>query len=415
MTPSAADPTPPATTAPVHVVELAVPSAQDLRDATGADGALRPSWVFRGIKQVVRAEQLDVLGHTDFVTPEASSIARFPLQDYRHHRYLVALSAPPSGAVGTSPLGLPTVPAVALPGSPDGDPDTVLGYVLAVAPKTDNTHLLELDGALRPGLVGTAGHDALWQQVLALTDELDRRTIITYQSQRFDDRQDGSDVVSPSGFGRLRRDAGVRTLLDRGFVLQQCERMSMMSVPDEQRIEAWIEGARTRAGEGYRCTTWHGPTPEHLQDDLAELFRRMSTDVPIGELEYQEETWDAARVRAKDAEVAAGGHVHLVTLVHAADSGPAAFSVLEIPLGSTGFAYQNETLVHADHRGRRLGLLSKAVNLQALRQFRPDVHRIHTWNAGENHHMLAINDELGFRPTGWEGEWQWKRPEPAGR
>lgn len=397
----------------VHVVELAVPTPRQLREAAGPDGAPQPSWVFRGIKDAVRAEQLATLGHTDFVTPEASSLGRLPLQEYRHQRYLVALSAPPPQVVGTSPLGLPEVPAVALPGAPDGDPGTVLGYVLAVAPKTDNTHLLELDGALRPGLVGSDADDALWQQVRGLTDELDRRTIITYQAQRWDGVVDAADLLSPSGFGRLHRDTAVRTLLARGFVLQQCERMSLQTVPDEERIDGWIRSARSRAGDGYRWTTWHGPTPDHLQDDLAELCRRMSTDVPIGELEYREETWDAARVRAKDAEVAAAGHVHLVTLVHAADGTPAAFTVLEIPSGSDGFAYQNETLVHAGHRGHRLGLLSKAVNLRALRQGWPQVRRIHTWNAGENHHMLAINDELGFRPTGWEGEWQWKRPEPA--
>lgn len=100
------------------------------------------------------------------------------------------------------------------------------------------------------------------------------------------------------------------------------------------------------------------------------------------------------------------GHVLLTTLIHDADGHPAAFSILEIPIDAAGFAYQNETLVHGEHRGRRLGLLAKALNLQALMVFRPDVQRIHTWNAGENRHMLAINDEMGFRPTGWEGLWQ---------
>ena len=171
-----------------------------------------------------------------------------------------------------------------------------------------------------------------------------------------------------------------------------------------------IASARGTAGEDYRATIWHGPTPAELQDDVAELFRRMSIDAPSAELEYEEEVWDAERIRARDAEVTAGGHVLLFTLIHAGDGSPAAFSILEIPLTSTGFAYQNETLVHGEHRGRRLGLLSKALNLQALKTFRPDVERIHTWNAGENRHMLAINDEMGFRPTGWEGLWQLKLP-----
>jgi hypothetical protein len=28
------------------------------------------------------------------------------------------------------------------------------------------------------------------------------------------------------------------------------------------------------------------------------------------------------------------------------------------------------------------------------------------WNASENRHMLAINFSLGFKPAGFEGEWQ---------
>lgn len=272
---------------PVHVVELAVPGPDDLQAATSADGVLHPSWIFRGIKEAVRTEQLDLLGHTDFVTPEVSSIARFPLQEYRHLRYLVALSAPPVGSTGTSPLGLPLLPTVAVPGAPAGDPSTVLGYVLALASKTDNTHLLELDGAIHPDHVDSGADEALWEQTLRLAGELRRRTVITYQSQRIDGVEDASDLLSPTGFGRLHRDRAVATQLARGFELQQCERLSMQIVPDDAVIDAWIDAARSRAGDAYRTTVWHGPTPQELQDDLAELFRRMSIDVPIGELEYE--------------------------------------------------------------------------------------------------------------------------------
>lgn len=395
---------------PIHIVELAIPSAADLRDATDAAGTLKPSWVFRGIKEAVRVEQLNLLGHTDFVTPEASSIARFPMQEYRHLRYLVALSSPPAATEGVSSLGLPLLPTVALPGAPDGDSSSVLGYVLALASKADNTHLIELDGAIHPDNVDSGADEALWEQTLRVAAELERRTVITYQSQRIDGLENPADLVPPTGFGRLHRDRSVAAQLARGFELQQCERLSMMTVPGDAPIEAWIAAARSKAGEDYRATIWHGATPDHLQDDLAELFRRMSVDVPLGELEYEEEVWDAERIRARDVEVNAGGHVQLFTLIHDARGRPAAFSILEIPIEATGFAYQNETLVHGDHRGRRLGLLAKALNLQALKVFRPDVRRIHTWNAGENRHMLAINDEMGFRPTGWEGLWQLRLP-----
>ena len=34
------------------------------------------------------------------------------------------------------------------------------------------------------------------------------------------------------------------------------------------------------------------------------------------------------------------------------------------------------------------------------------MERVITFNAAENDHMLAINIALGFRPAGYDGEWQ---------
>mgnify|MGYP002653344585 CR=1 FL=1 len=62
--------------------------------------------------------------------------------------------------------------------------------------------------------------------------------------------------------------------------------------------------------------------------------------------------------------------------------------------------------MHGGHRGHGLGLRVKAVNLLALREAVPTVRRVHTWNAGENAHMLAINTALGFRPVSLEGVWE---------
>ena len=50
-------------------------------------------------------------------------------------------------------------------------------------------------------------------------------------------------------------------------------------------------------------------------------------------------------------------------------------------------------------------MLVKIANLRRLAGY-PDVQRVTTFNAAENDHMLAINVALGFRPAGWDGEWQ---------
>ena len=68
--------------------------------------------------------------------------------------------------------------------------------------------------------------------------------------------------------------------------------------------------------------------------------------------------------------------------------------------------YQGDTLVLREHRGHGLGMLTKIAVLDALATVRPDAERIHTWNAQENAHMLAINVALGFRQTSVDAEWQ---------
>ncbi|MNW53221.1 hypothetical protein D3C74_307740 [compost metagenome] len=84
----------------------------------------------------------------------------------------------------------------------------------------------------------------------------------------------------------------------------------------------------------------------------------------------------------------------------------AAFSVFAYPKDRTAFAFQEDTLVLREHRGHRLGMLVKVVNLDELAVRRPATERIHTWNAEENDHMLAINIDLGFTPAGGYAGWQ---------
>jgi RimJ/RimL family protein N-acetyltransferase len=58
-------------------------------------------------------------------------------------------------------------------------------------------------------------------------------------------------------------------------------------------------------------------------------------------------------------------------------------------------AAQEDTSVIASHRGHRLGLRMKLAMLDWLRDERPDVEAIDTWNAAGNAPMIAINDALG--------------------
>lgn len=153
--------------------------------------------------------------------------------------------------------------------------------------------------------------------------------------------------------------------------------------------------------------TAEGPTPEWL-DAVAELYRRMSVDVPQGGLELEEEAWDAERVRRRDQRLVKAEQDYVLTAAEHVPSGRlVAFTIIKSPQGKPA-AYQDETLVHGEHRGKRLGLWVKAANLEHLAREHPKVERIHTWNADENEHMLAINLRIGFRAASLEGAWQRK-------
>jgi hypothetical protein len=69
-------------------------------------------------------------------------------------------------------------------------------------------------------------------------------------------------------------------------------------------------------------------------------------------------------------------------------------------------AEQDDTLVAKPHRGHGLGILVKLANLRRLQKEYPEVERVMTFNAEENEHMLSINVQLGFKPAGYDGEWQ---------
>jgi hypothetical protein len=58
------------------------------------------------------------------------------------------------------------------------------------------------------------------------------------------------------------------------------------------------------------------------------------------------------------------------------------------------------------HRGHRLGLYLKTAMLLWLREEQPQLELIDTGNAESNDHMIAINEQLGYRVMDRELELQ---------
>lgn len=239
----------------------------------------------------------------------------------------------------------------------------------------------------------------------------DGRTILqTFTEHHADFDPDGPDLLTPAtGTGALPAGApGVRFALNAGYRLEQVERFSVLDV--RGHAAAWdpLElDALAAAGEDYELLSWTGSCPEGLAEQFGVLMSRMSTDAPTGELSYEAERWDVARVRHVEDTWRRAGLISLVAAArHRASGELAAYSVLQLPPVKPWLADQDDTLVAGSHRGHRLGMLVKLRNLRRLVSEYPAVERVLTFNAAENDHMLAINLALGFRPAGYDGEWQ---------
>jgi len=144
--------------------------------------------------------------------------------------------------------------------------------------------------------------------------------------------------------------------------------------------------------------------PEDWLEDRAVLARRMSTDAPSGDIDLDEEDWDAERVRQLWNTPSPIWGVESVAR-HVPTGRLVAFTDIVVRPGQPDLAVQSDTLVLREHRGRALGLAVKLANLRALQRERPDATTVRTWNADTNTHMIAINERMGFAVTGWTREW----------
>jgi GNAT superfamily N-acetyltransferase len=221
--------------------------------------------------------------------------------------------------------------------------------------------------------------------------------------------QGGRRIPSPTGFGSVpARDDGVRFALSHGFALEQVERMSALALPVAPAVLARHRSKAERAaGTDYRVVRWQGRTPEERREDLALLRNRMTTDAPYGQLEISDENWTAERVSDQDDLEEQSPRILLTSAIEYVPSGRlVAFNELWAPSDRTRPVTQRDTLVLSEHRGRRLGMLMKIDNIQALAEHRPEHPMITTENAEENRYMLSVNEEVGFVAVAYESAWR---------
>ncbi|XAS66467.1 GNAT family N-acetyltransferase [Micrococcaceae bacterium Sec5.7] len=237
-----------------------------------------------------------------------------------------------------------------------------------------------------------------------------RRTIFDADCEEPAGRVAEADELLPakSGTGGVPKSApSTAFAVNAGYQLEQVETSSSLPLPvAPEHLDALEEAAKAES-QDYVLVEWKDSCPEELVDAYAALKSRMGTDLPMAGLEWEAEDWDAARVRDEEQTWGKSGIESLVAAARRRDTGElAAYSALNRRPARPRILSQEDTLVVGEHRGHRLGMLIKIANIRRAQKDWPAGQSVCTWNASENRHMLAINISLGFRPSGYEGEWQ---------
>ncbi len=188
--------------------------------------------------------------------------------------------------------------------------------------------------------------------------------------------------------------------------LDEIRRRQDLQTVDDTVLDTLASDAVVHA-DGYSLRRWTERAPDDLVDGLAVLEERMSTDAPLGELKWEREPHDAARIRGIEHDLLVRGRVSYATaVVHDATGVMAGYTRIVYDQDVPYHGWQWNTIVMPEHRGHRLGLLLKVENLRWVRRVAPHLTRLDTWNANDNPHMIAINEALGYVPIEQWAEWQ---------
>jgi GNAT superfamily N-acetyltransferase len=275
-------------------------------------------------------------------------------------------------------------------------------------PLRENTHTAGIDVLIAPVHRRRGLGRMLLLHAESIARERGRTSLYGYHEVPLAAADGPPLLPAKSGAGGLPvTEPAVAFAADSGYELEQVERSSRLDLPVAPELLGRLESEAAAGAGGYIITGWDDTCPEDLVQAYALLKARMSTDVPIAGMDWEGEDWDAARVREEEQTMARGGVQSAVTAaLHSATGELVAYTVLNWRPGVPASIAQQDTLVTAKHRGRRLGTLIKVANLRRAQGRWPSARSVLTWNASENQHMLAINIALGFRPAGYEGEWQ---------
>jgi GNAT superfamily N-acetyltransferase len=259
------------------------------------------------------------------------------------------------------------------------DDGALLGYCLLVFNDKENLHRLYTDLVVHPAV----RRRGIGRALLAHARDraaADNRTMLA-----------GSAWQGSAGEGFAATIGAARALAE----IRRVQTLADIEPGTLNRLRA--EASQSSAG--YSVVSWREPIPEQYIEPMVAVLAGFE-DAPRSENSEKAE-WSAERIRDEISYFMKTGQRGYTTVArHDATGTLAAASSVYIWPDDPVWAAQGFTAVVREHRGHRLGLLTKIAMLDWLAEAEPQVTHIETWNAEVNSYMIAVNQALGYRVLG---------------
>lgn len=263
---------------------------------------------------------------------------------------------------------------------------TPIGKVGAHLPERENRHVAFAGVLVHPD----HRRRGLAQQLFAQLRELVRRPGRRLMISRSHDEPAARAFAGKLGFAQASVDI---------------MRRQDLQALDWERIGR-LRGEARAAASGYALLRITGPVAGDLIEEVA-VMESAINDAPRDALDMEDQRVTPERIRAQERSVAeAGLRKYGLIARREFDGRLAGHTVVFIDPEQPRYGGQGDTSVLAAHRGHRLGMLLKSEMMFWLAESEPGLRWIDTGNAESNHHMIAINEALGYqilsRHMGWQ-------------
>ncbi|NUR09005.1 MAG: GNAT family N-acetyltransferase [Nocardioidaceae bacterium] len=244
----------------------------------------------------------------------------------------------------------------------------------------DNLHAAYVEVWVDPSWQRRGVGRALEAECVQVARSQARRTLMTEAYAPIGQESPGTRFAEATGYAPGLEDA-----------------MKVVDLVETEPTWAALEAKAAEAVGDYRVVTWRDHVPDEYLDDYCRLNEMFFDEAPTGEMDVQNEVWDAQRVAAREERNRLTGRHELSAGAVSPDGRLVAVTEAIVNVRAAQRGHQSGTLVEPAHRGHRLGLAVKLANHRQIREAFPQCRVLLTGNADVNAPMNAVNTQLGYR------------------